>query len=99
MRRIVSTGLTEVRKILQLVPEELSANVDIFTSDNDDVLPVEQLLGYRRRESSKKMALAIDDDLLFECRHRSLLSVFPRCLRLISGAQTRSAARLFRDCF
>lgn len=43
--------------------EELPRNVEGFTSDNYNLLAVEQLLGDGTGQATEKMSLAIDDDL------------------------------------
>lgn len=63
---VVSAGLSEVGEVLELVPEELSRDVDVLASHDDNLLAVEKLLGDRRGESSKKVALCVNDDLTFE---------------------------------
>jgi hypothetical protein len=43
--------------------EELARDVESLTTDNNDLLAAEELLGDNGGESAKEMALAIDDDL------------------------------------
>lgn len=43
--------------------EELSGDVEGFTSHNNDLLTLEELLGHRARKAAKEVTLAIDDDL------------------------------------
>lgn len=45
-----------------LVPEEAAANIDLLTSDNDDLLAVKSLLGDGGRQTTQEMALAVDDN-------------------------------------
>ena len=50
--------------------EELSRNVEGFTSDNYNLLAVEQLLGDGTGQATEKMSLAIDHDLEMEERRQ-----------------------------
>lgn len=43
--------------------EELARDVERLAADNDDLLAVKELLGHDTSEATKKVALAIDDDL------------------------------------
>lgn len=43
--------------------EEFAGDVEGFTSDNDDLLSVEKLLGHGAGEATKEVSLAVDDDL------------------------------------
>ena len=47
-----------------LGPEELSRDVDLFATDDDNLLAVEDLLGHGRGQTTKEMALAVNDNLL-----------------------------------
>lgn len=80
---VVSAGLSEVGEVLELVSEELSGDVDVLTSHDDDLLAVEKLLGDCRGESSKKVALCVNDDLTFESCDTSQRTHFT--LRLTSS--------------
>jgi hypothetical protein len=44
--------------------EELSRDVQILASDNDDLLAVKELLGHNGGQTAEEVALAIDGDLL-----------------------------------
>jgi hypothetical protein len=43
--------------------EELSRDVEGFTSHNDDLLAFKELLGHGAGKAAEQMALAIDNDL------------------------------------
>ena len=43
--------------------EEFAGDVESFASNDDDPLPVEQLLSHGTGQATQKMTLAIDDDL------------------------------------
>jgi hypothetical protein len=46
--------------------EELSRDVDGFATDDNDLLPVQQLLGYCASQTTQQVSLAIDHNLLME---------------------------------
>ncbi|KAL2363957.1 hypothetical protein RJZ56_003111 [Blastomyces dermatitidis] len=46
-----------------LSAEEFARDVEGFTSHNDNLLAVEQLLGHNAGQATKEMSLAVDDDL------------------------------------
>lgn len=46
--------------------EELSRYVDGFATDDNDLLPVQQLLGYCASQTTQQVSLAIDHNLLME---------------------------------
>lgn len=82
--RIVSACFSEVGEVLELVSEELSRDVDVLTSDHDNLLSVEELLGDCRSQSTKEMPLRVNDDLTFEscdnCQRTILLTVLSSSL-------------------
>lgn len=43
--------------------EELARDVEGFTSHNDDLLAIQHLLGDGAGQATKKVSLAVDDDL------------------------------------
>lgn len=43
--------------------EEFAGNVESLASDNNDLLAIEQLLGYSAGQATQEMPLAIDHDL------------------------------------
>jgi hypothetical protein len=49
--------------VLQLRTEELAGDVEGFTSHNDDLLAVKQLLSNSAGQATKKVSLAVNDDL------------------------------------
>ena len=51
-------------QILQLVTVEVTAHVDAFASDNDDLVAVQDEFGDSRGQSAHQMATAIDHDRL-----------------------------------
>ena len=44
--------------------EELAGDVEGFTSHDDDLLAIEQLLGNSASQATKEVSLAVNDDLL-----------------------------------
>ena len=44
--------------------EELSGDIDSFTTDDHDLLPIQQLLRYRTGQATKQVSLPIDHNLL-----------------------------------
>jgi len=66
---VVAGRFAEICMVLELCSEEFSRNVQVLTSDNHDLLSVEQLLGNYRCQTTEEMAFAVDDDDRFECRH------------------------------
>lgn len=46
-----------------LSAEEFARDVEGFTSHNDNLLAIEQLLGHGAGQATKEMPLAVDDDL------------------------------------
>lgn len=56
-------GMVDIGLLLTLRTEEFSRDVDGFAADNDDLLSVQELLGDGAGKTTKKMALAVDDDL------------------------------------
>lgn len=67
--RIETSLLAQESLVLQLRAEELSRNVEGFTSDNYNLLAIEQLLGDGTGQATEKMSLAIDNNLEIEERH------------------------------
>jgi len=53
-----------LRGVPTLGTKELARDVEFFTSDNHNLLAVEDLLGNDAGQPTKKVALGIDDDLL-----------------------------------
>ena len=49
-----------------LVAEEAARDVELLATDNDDLLTVQSLLGNDGSETTKKMALAVNDDHLLQ---------------------------------
>lgn len=49
-----------------LGPEELSRDVELLAADDNDLLAVEELLGDGAGETTEKVSLAINDDLLLQ---------------------------------
>lgn len=43
--------------------EELAGDVESFTSHDDDLLAIEQLLGNSASQATKEVSLAVNDDL------------------------------------
>jgi len=60
-----------------LVSEERSRDVDLFSSDDNDSLAAEEFFSNDGSESSKEMAFTIDDNFLFE--HEPLREV---CIKI-----------------
>lgn len=50
------------RQCPNLVAEEAAGDVDFLTSDDDNLLAAQNLLGDDRGQSTKEMTLAINDD-------------------------------------
>jgi len=46
----------------QLVTEEAAADVDLLTSNNNDLLACKNLLGNNRSQTAQEVAFAINDD-------------------------------------
>jgi hypothetical protein len=67
--RIETSLLAQKSLVLQLRAEELSRNVEGFTSDDYDLLAIEQLLSNSTGQATEKMSLAIDDDDWLKGRH------------------------------
>lgn len=66
---VETSGLAEVSVVLQLVAEELTANVKLLSTDNSHALAVEDLLRNNGRKTTQKMAFGVDDNLLFKGAH------------------------------
>jgi hypothetical protein len=60
---VVTSHLAKVGVVLQLRTEELAGDVEGFTSHNDDLLAVKQLLSNSAGQATKKVSLAVNDDL------------------------------------
>jgi hypothetical protein len=43
--------------------EELSGDVDLLAANDDELLSIEKLLGHSRGQTTKEMALAVNDNL------------------------------------
>lgn len=48
-----------------LSAEELAGDVELLAADDDDLLAVQELLGDSGRQATEKVALAIDDNLVW----------------------------------
>lgn len=60
----VETGLlAEEGLVLELGAEELAGDVEGFTSDDDNLLAVEKLLGDNAGQATEEVSLAVNDDL------------------------------------
>lgn len=57
---VESGSLAQVGMVLELVAEKLSTDVEGFTTDDDNGLTVEELLGNCRGQATKKMALSVN---------------------------------------
>lgn len=66
---VVSGGLSQVVVELQFVSEELTGDVQGFTSHHGDLLAVQQLLGDNRGQTTQQVALSVDDDNRWKIRH------------------------------
>lgn len=58
-----SRGIPPIRSKRTLRTEELARDVEGFTSHNDDLLAIQHLLGDGAGQATKKVSLAVDDDL------------------------------------
>lgn len=85
---VVSTCFSEVCKVLELVSEEFSRDVDVLTSDDNNLLSVQKLFGDRRSKSTKKVTLRVNDDLTFESCDTSQLK-YPSTYRSCPISATR----------
>ena len=63
-KRLDVTPQAQELQILQLIPVEVTAHVDAFASDNDDLVAVQDEFGDCRGQSAHQMATAIDHDRL-----------------------------------
>ena len=48
---------------MHLVAEEAARNIDLLAPHNDNLLPIQNLLGDNGRKPAQEVALAINDDL------------------------------------
>jgi len=60
--------------------EEFAGDVEGLAADNDDLLAVEELLGDDGGEATKKVALAVNDDLLIAKLATYSASPYPQAL-------------------
>ena len=58
------SGEDRIKRTLRT--EELAGDVEGFTSHDDDLLAIEQLLGNSASQATKEVSLAVNDDLLKE---------------------------------
>jgi hypothetical protein len=61
--RVETGGLAEVGMVLQLSAEEFAGDVEGFTSNDDNLLTVEQLLSHNAGQATQEVSLAVDNDL------------------------------------
>lgn len=66
---VVSSGLSQVVVVLQLVSEKLTRDVQGLASHDDNLLTVQQLLGNNRGQTTQQVALTVDDNNWFKSRH------------------------------
>ena len=62
--RRISVGRSVGGRRRTLSPEEFAGDVELFASDDDDLLAVEELLCDSAGETTEEVSLAIDDDLV-----------------------------------
>lgn len=70
--RIDVAPLAEEAHVLQLRTVEVARDRDLFTSQNSNLLALQQLLGNDRRQTPKEVILAVDDDGLVVKSHSTL---------------------------
>ena len=68
--------------------EELAGDVELLAANDHDLLAVQQLLGDSGREAAKKVALAIDDNLVRSSVYHLRIFKFPP-IRPFSTCATR----------
>lgn len=60
--RLVRISHSKSNGMNYLVAEEAAGDINLLAPDDDNLLAIQNLLGDNRRQSSKEMALAINDD-------------------------------------
>ncbi|KAF1761439.1 hypothetical protein GCK72_009695 [Caenorhabditis remanei] len=64
------TTLAKEAHVLQLGSVEVSGDGNLFSSDDDDLLSLEEFFGHNRGQTTKKVVLSVNDDCSVRQTHR-----------------------------